>query len=151
MLHILPSQLTPFVLMQQIVVDVHFVVAEGPQTAPAPLPLQQYGDPEVQRFWLTGCVEGQLGLCGGRSGLFARGARRSLKGLMCAIGSGTGAGAGIGSATGIAVAMLTLTQTDVKTRRDLIWESIMMLMLQISWQFPKEAKDLGENYLDDNG
>lgn len=61
---------------------------------------------------------------------------------MCAIGSGAGTGigsaigiglaTGIGSATGIAVATLTPRQTDVRTRRDLGWKSIMMVMLQIS-------------------
>jgi hypothetical protein len=46
--------------MQQIVVAVQVVELAGPHTCPAPLPLQQYGEPEVHRFWAMGFCEGQL-------------------------------------------------------------------------------------------
>ena len=83
-LHMKPNQrwllrdeglLTPLVLMQQIVVDEQDTELAGPQTCAEPLPLQQYGEPEVQRFWAMGFCEGQLagdppGGVGGVGGLF---------------------------------------------------------------------------------
>jgi hypothetical protein len=45
---------TPLVLIQQIVVEAQDTEAAGPQTCAAPLPLQQYGEPELHRFWAMG-------------------------------------------------------------------------------------------------
>ena len=46
--------LTPLLFMQQIVVEVHLVVLEGPQTIEFPDPLQQYGEPELQTLLAMG-------------------------------------------------------------------------------------------------
>ena len=40
--------------MQQIVVDSHVVVLEGPHTVDLPVPLQQYGEPELQTLLAMG-------------------------------------------------------------------------------------------------
>jgi hypothetical protein len=57
--------------MQQIVVAEQDTELAGPQTCAEPLPLQQYGEPEVQRFWAMGFCEGHppagLGGVGGLS------------------------------------------------------------------------------------
>jgi hypothetical protein len=69
------TQLTPLVLMQQIVVDSHFVVLAGPQTVDCSEPLQQYGEPELQTllaigFWgvqlevVEPCLRGNGGIKG---------------------------------------------------------------------------------------
>lgn len=47
------------VLMQQIIVEEQVVEPAGPQTCDEPLPMQQYGDPEVRRFWATESCLGQ--------------------------------------------------------------------------------------------
>jgi hypothetical protein len=41
--------------MQQIAIEVHSTVPAGPHTCEAPVPVQQYGAPEVQRFCAIGC------------------------------------------------------------------------------------------------
>ena len=46
--------LTPLVLMQQIAVDWQLTEAAGPHTCELPSPEQQYGVPEVHRFWAIG-------------------------------------------------------------------------------------------------
>jgi hypothetical protein len=46
--------LTPLLFMQQIIVEVHLVVLDGPQTIEFPDPLQQYGEPELQTLLAMG-------------------------------------------------------------------------------------------------
>lgn len=70
------------VLIQQIVVDAQDTEAAGPQTCDAPLPLQQYGEPEVQRFWAIGFWVGQFGGGGGGGGGGVRATRVSRSGVL---------------------------------------------------------------------
>ena len=60
--HLSRDELTPLVLIQQIVVVVHCVVLAGPQTMDFPEPLQQYGDPELQTLLAMGPWVGQFEL-----------------------------------------------------------------------------------------
>jgi len=118
------GQLTPLVLIQQIVVELQDVVLAGPQTCEAPLPLQQYGEPELQRFCAIGFCLAQFGL-GGEGG--AGGPRGSAFGWGSRLSSLGPSAIGelfvFGSAKGMARPVVRHRVT--RARRVLLWRRMV--------------------------